>query len=83
LDQARAAAGERNVVIFGASIGQQCLRAGELDELLVHIAPVLLGTGIRAFPDGEDTLRSFDILQRSGPHEMTSLHLKPRNGRQP
>jgi dihydrofolate reductase len=82
LGQARAAAGDRNVVIFGASTGQQCLRAGELDELLVHIAPVLLGTGIPAFPRGEDPPRSFDVVERSGPHEVTSLRLKPRTNGQ-
>jgi len=75
---ARKAAGGRNVVIFGASIGQQCLRAGELDELLVHVVPVLIGAGTPAFLPGDDTLRSFDVLERSGPQEMTTLRLKPR-----
>jgi dihydrofolate reductase len=32
---------------------QQCLRAGLLDELQVHVAPVLLGDGIRLFDGGE------------------------------
>jgi len=68
-------------VIFGASIGQQCLHAGELDELLVHIAPVLLGAGTPAFLPGEDTPRSFDVVERSGPDEMTSLRLRPRSRR--
>jgi dihydrofolate reductase len=42
---AKAAAGEKNVVIFGADTAQQCLDAGLLDEILVHVAPVLLGDG--------------------------------------
>jgi dihydrofolate reductase len=82
LSAARAAAGGRNVVIFGANLGQQCLQAGELDELLVHIAPVLLGDGIPAFALGEDGPRRLDVLQRSGPDEMTTLRLTPRD-RQP
>jgi dihydrofolate reductase len=50
LTQARAAAGERNVsVAGGADVVQQCLRAGVLDELQIHVAPLLLGDGVRLF----------------------------------
>ena len=52
LEQARAAAGERNVSIAGgASVVQQFLRACLLDELQIHIAPLLLGGGVRLFDD--------------------------------
>jgi dihydrofolate reductase len=52
LEQAGAAAGERNVGISGgASVGGQYLRAGLLDEVLVHVAPVILGDGVRIFGD--------------------------------
>jgi dihydrofolate reductase len=48
LQQARAAAGDKDVVIAGgASAVQQYLAAGKLDELYLHIAPVLLGAGER------------------------------------
>jgi dihydrofolate reductase len=50
--QAKAAAGEKNVVILGANTAEQCLDAGLLDEILVHIAPVLLGDGVRLFSRG-------------------------------
>jgi dihydrofolate reductase len=50
LDQARAAAAEKNVSIAGgANIAQQYLRAGLLDELQIHLAPLLLGEGVRLF----------------------------------
>ncbi len=46
LEQARAAAGERDVLIAGgAEAVQQALRAGAVDELQLHVAPVLLGGG--------------------------------------
>ena len=52
LDQARAAAGGKDVAIAGgASVAQQYLRAGLLDELQIHVAPVLLGGGVRLFDD--------------------------------
>jgi len=46
---ARAAANGKEVVIFGADVAQQCLREGLLDEIVIHLAPVLLGDGIRLF----------------------------------
>jgi dihydrofolate reductase len=53
VDQARAAAGDANVSIAGgASVVQQCLAAGLLDELTVHTAPVVLGGGTRLFENG-------------------------------
>ena len=57
LEQARAAAGDDEVQIAGgASAIQQYLRAGQLDELFLHVAPVLLGGGVRLFDnlDGTD-----------------------------
>jgi dihydrofolate reductase len=51
LEQAREAAGEdREVVIGGgANVAQQYMRAGLLDELQIHLVPVLLGGGISLF----------------------------------
>jgi dihydrofolate reductase len=52
LDQARQAAAGGNVVIAGgASVAQQCLAAGLLDELTLSVAPVLLGGGTRFFAE--------------------------------
>ena len=48
--QAKAAAGDKNVVIVGgANVIQQCLKAGLIDELQIGISPVLLGEGLRLF----------------------------------
>ena len=50
LAQARAAAGDKNVSIGGgASTVQQFLEAGLLDEMRIHIAPLILGGGVRLF----------------------------------
>ena len=46
---AREAAGGLDVSVLGANVARQCLEAGLLDEILVHIAPVLLGDGVRLF----------------------------------
>ena len=47
--RAREAAGRKNVGILGASVARQCLERGLLDEIVVHLAPVLLGDGVRLF----------------------------------
>lgn len=47
--QARAAAGEADVMVHGAGAAQALLRAGQLDELELHVVPVLLGQGRRLF----------------------------------
>jgi dihydrofolate reductase len=46
---ARAAAGTGYVNVLGAQTARSCLEAGELDEVLVCVAPVLLGDGVRLF----------------------------------
>ena len=53
LEQARAAAGDKDVAIAGgANTIQQFLSAGLIDELQIHIAPILLGGGTRLFDQG-------------------------------
>jgi dihydrofolate reductase len=47
--KARELAGEKDVAVGAASLVQQCLRAGLLDEVHVDIVPVLLGGGVRMF----------------------------------
>ena len=50
LEQAQAAAGDKDVAIAGgASLIQQYLKAGLLDEFQIHLVPVLLGDGVRLF----------------------------------
>jgi dihydrofolate reductase len=50
LEQARAAAEDKDVALGGGgSVAQQYLRAGLLDELHIHVAPILLGGGVSLF----------------------------------
>lgn len=77
LGQARAAAGGLNVGISGgASVAQQFLRAGLVDELQLHVAPVLLGDGLSPFegvgPLDLDLLRVIDSPRASHLHYAVS-----------
>jgi dihydrofolate reductase len=49
LELAQAAAANRDVLLMGASVGQQFLDAGLVDEIAIQLVPVLLGAGTRLF----------------------------------
>jgi dihydrofolate reductase len=60
---ALAAAGGNNLVVTGGSVPGQCVEAGLVDEIVVHLVPVLLGDGVR-FYDSPGT-RRFDLERLS------------------
>ena len=70
LEQAREAAGSKDVRLWGgAQVIQQYLAAGLLDELEVHIVPVLLGDGARLFDnlgDAEPHLEQVRAVEAPG-----------------
>lgn len=50
LDRAREAAGGQDIeIVGGANVVQQFVEAGLVDEIQLHVSPVLLGSGIRLF----------------------------------
>ena len=49
VEQAKIVAGDKGVAVGAASIVQQCIKAGLLDEVTVNLVPVLLGDGVRLF----------------------------------
>jgi dihydrofolate reductase len=67
--QAKEAAGEKNVVVSTASILQQCLNAGLMDEIHLDVAPLLLGKGVRLFDQlniDPITLERIRVVEASG-----------------
>jgi dihydrofolate reductase len=75
LEQARAVAGDLDVSIAGgASTVNQYLRAGLLDELFLHVAPVFLGAGERLFEDvGDAVLEPVEAI-----HSPAVTHVRYR-----
>ncbi len=73
--KARAAAGDKHVKLGGASAGKQALRANLVDEILVHVAPCLLGGGVRLFDDLPDGVRLEKVRVTDGPR---ATHLRYR-----
>ena len=64
LEQARSAAGGKDIVIAGgARTVQQYLAAGQLDELYLHIVPIILGAGERLLENvGDPTLEPVKVI---------------------
>lgn len=76
---AKEAAEGRNVVILGANIAKQCLEAGLLDEILVHVTPVLLGDGVRLFsrPGGAPIKLEKTSVRENGQLTVLRFSVKP------
>ncbi len=80
LDQARAAAGSDDVAVAGgADVAQQYLRAGLLDQIQLHVVPVLLGGGVRLF-DGAPP-RALELTRViESPTGVTHVRYRVRSG---
>ena len=80
--QARTAAGDGVVMVHGSGAAQALLKAGQLDELELHVVPVLLGQGRRLFDHLPADHTELDLI-RSLPdshaeHAQRVLHLRYR-----
>ncbi|HEX3588092.1 MAG TPA: dihydrofolate reductase family protein [Pseudonocardiaceae bacterium] len=75
--QAKAAAGDRNVLVHGAYTAQRALEAGVLDELQIHQIPVLFGAGRRLF-DVLPSRLELEILRVIDTPEATHIRYRVR-----
>jgi dihydrofolate reductase len=76
--QAKEAAGDRDVMVHGASLAQSLLRAGVLDELEIHLIPMLLGDGRRLFGGEQASLELTRVVEAPG---VTHLRYRVVNGK--
>jgi len=72
IEQARVVADGKDVLLAGGvSVAQQALAAGLVDEVVLHVTPVLLGRGIPLFGTGRASLRCVETIQGEG-----AVHLR-------
>jgi dihydrofolate reductase len=72
VEQARAVAGDQDVLLAGGvSLAQQALAAGLVDEIRLHVSPVVAGRGLSLFGPAQATLRCTEAIQGEG-----ALHLR-------
>jgi dihydrofolate reductase len=76
--QAREAAGDRNVLVHGSWIAQRTLAAGLLDELQIHLVPVLLGEGRRLFEQLGTDPRELETIRVVQGRDATHLRYRVR-----
>jgi dihydrofolate reductase len=88
LEQARAAAGDKDVAVGGgANVVQQYMQAGLLDGLQIHLVPVLLGNGVRLFEnhlgEGLGELECTRVIESPARHppEVPRRDVSPRDAR--
>jgi dihydrofolate reductase len=75
---ARAAAGDRPVMVHGAGAAQALLRAGQLDEMEIHLVLVLLGDGRRLFEHLGAEHTELELVRRLEDRDVTHLRYRVR-----
>jgi dihydrofolate reductase len=75
VETAGKAAGGKSVVIFGADVARQCIEAHLLDDVAIHVVPVLLGDGVRLFSkEGGDPIH-LELSRVSQAGQVVNLRL--------
>src|SRR6476659_6769361 len=75
MTEAKRSAGEKDVLVHGAGVAQLALAAGVLDELELHVIPVLLGRGRRLFAGlSADNIELVRTRTLEGERDVTHLH---------
>jgi dihydrofolate reductase len=79
MTEAKRAAGEKNVLVHGAGTAQLALAAGVLDEIEIHLVPVLLGQGRRLFDNlGPEHIELERTRILEGEDGVTHMHYRVR-----
>ena len=74
VEQAKAVAGDKDIAVGAASIAQQCISAGLLEEIHIDLVPVLLGNGVRLFDHlgtGPIELENTRVIEAPGVTHLT------------
>jgi len=86
LARAMKAAGDGDIEVMSASVGRQFIEAGLLDEIVLHVVPVLFGDGIRLFDRlkiDHTWLDTIDVVRTSAATHQRFRILKPKTVRPP
>jgi dihydrofolate reductase len=77
LARARESAGDKDVAVAGgANVVQQCLDAGLLDQMQIHLVPTFLGEGVRLFDQLGDKQRDLEVERAI--HSPAVTHIRYR-----
>jgi dihydrofolate reductase len=76
LARARQTAGDKSISVMGADTGRQFLDAGVIDEISMHLVPVLFGSGTPLFGEGVDEHVTLEFVGSS--ESAYATHLRYR-----
>lgn len=76
--QAKAAAGDKTVAVSGVEVGRQLFQAGHVDEIWIHVVPVLFGSGTRLYEQVGGQHIELDFLEAIPTPNATHLHYRVR-----
>lgn len=73
VETAAQAAGDKYLAIFGADVARQCMEARLVDEVAIHVVPVLLGDGVRLFTKQRGHLIHLELTRMSRSGQVMNL----------
>jgi dihydrofolate reductase len=73
-----AAAGGKNLEVLGTDVTMQCLARGLVDEIYVHVLPVLVGAGVPLYRSGGMAPVRLELLSSSSGGTITSMRFRVR-----
>ena len=76
IEIAKKAAGLRNVAILGHTISQQGLELGLVDELVIHIYPIIFGNGLRLIDQLNSQPVELERIESISTTQITSLRFR-------
>jgi dihydrofolate reductase len=80
LEQARRAAGGKDALVAGgASVANQYLKAGVVDEMYINLVPILLGSGERLFDGVGDDMHGLELVRTVAAPKVTHLKYSKRS----
>jgi dihydrofolate reductase len=76
VNRALKAADGKNIVIIGATVARQCIKAGLIDEIFVHIVPILLGDGVPLFRRKNYAETNLEMISLTQTDQTTNLRFR-------
>lgn len=76
VNRALKAAAGKNIVIIGAFVARQCIDAGLIDEIFIHIVPILLGDGVPLFRRQGSAKTELEMISLTQSGQTTNLRFR-------
>ena len=76
VNRALEAAAGKNVVIIGATVARQCIEVGLIDEIFIHLVPILLGDGVPFYRHQNFIGTELELISLTRSGQIINIHYK-------